>query len=65
MHKCGHIESQELCPAYMPKCERPEMENLTCIWYRKDYLGQEVNNSGSICTKSIQREATGVYLEDI
>ena len=63
MHKCGHREAQEKCPAYLPKNETPGKVNLTCIWYRKDYLGKEVNNGGSICTKSLQKDATGVHIE--
>jgi len=40
---------------------KPGKVNLVCWWYRKDYLGCEKNDSGSICTKSINSGVTGVY----
>ena len=61
MHKCGHLDEQEKCPKYQPKCDKPGKVNLVCLWYRKDYLGCEKNDSGSICTKSINSGVTGVY----
>ena len=64
MWKCGHRGSQEKCPAYLPKCDRPGAVNMTCIWFRKDYLGHDENHSGSICTKSLKKDVTGVHLEE-
>ena len=61
MNECGHRGEQERCPKYEPKCSIPGKVNMTCIWFRKDYLGCELNNGGSICTKSIDKGTVGVY----
>ena len=33
-------EQQEKCPEYKETCSRPGMVDLTCLYWRKDYLGK-------------------------
>ena len=60
MHRCGHRGSQEKCPAYLPKNDKPGNVDLTCIWLRKHFWMDD-GDYGDICTKAIQKDATGVY----
>ena len=60
MHKCGYPGEQEKCPKYKAKCDIPGKVNLTCFWFRKDWLGR---NGGSICTKALKKDEKGVYKE--
>ena len=46
MKRCMEDE-QEKCPYYEAKCSRPGHVDLTCLYYRKDFLGK---NGGDICT---------------
>jgi len=39
-------EEQEKCPLYQAKRSEPGHVDLTCLYYRKDYLGK---NGGDIC----------------
>ena len=60
MHQCGFKGEQEKCPEYRARCDKPGRVDMTCLWYRRDYLGK---NGGSICTKALDKETVGVYKE--
>ena len=48
MKRCD-CDEQEKCPFYAAKCSgRPGYIDLTCLFYRKNYLNS--NGSGHICT---------------
>ena len=45
--KVCEYDEQEKCPDYEEKCSVPGRVDLTCTYWRHDYLGK---NGGDVCT---------------
>ena len=54
MKRCEYPGEQEKCVNYQPKDETPGKADLTCIYWRRDYLG---HNGGSICDQEWKEKA--------
>jgi len=38
LKQCKHSDEMEKCPQYKEKCSRPGYVDLTCWWWREDFV---------------------------